>query len=265
MAARRKTRVVIVSHKGCVRDNNEDNFFLNGDLMPLNEMDQGACIDQCFHTNSQLFAVCDGMGGAKLGERAAYIAANALGKVYMKMPSKELKQEINQYARKVSALIRKDCQDHQADLEGTTLVLLALQKDIVHVANVGDSRVYRIRQAEMKQLSFDHSWVNQMRLAHRMTAEQARKSPKNNIITQFLGMQEEQIPKDFVFHASSQAKAGDRYMLCSDGLCDMMPDEQLQKILTQVKDPQEAAKQLVGLALEMGGKDNTTCMIVDVL
>ena len=265
MAARQKTRVVLLSHKGCVRENNEDNFFLNGDLMPLAEMDQGALIDQRFRASCQMFAVCDGMGGAKLGERAAYIAANGLCAPYLKMPSKVLDKEIDAYARKASATIRQDCREHKADMEGTTLALLALQKGTAYVANVGDSRVYRLRDRELEQLSFDHSLVNRMRLEHRMTAEQARKSPQNNIITQFLGMPKEQMTDEFVFQAASKAMKGDRYLLCSDGLCDMMSDAAMEEILLRRTDALEAAKELVSLALEMGGKDNTTCMLVELI
>lgn len=258
-----KMHTAVVSHKGCVRSNHEDNFFINGDYMPLNAINHGAVIEADFSDSYQLYAVLDGMGGAQYGERAATIAAQMMLGLYMKKSKDTLRELIVQFADEANRRIHEDCTSHHEEYEGTTLALLAIRDRKIIAANVGDSRVYRLRNHILEQLTQDHSFVGDMVRQQKMTAEQARKSPKNNLINQFLGMRAEEKPKDFVFCHEDALLEGDRYMVCSDGLCDMLSNKAICSVMQKYASPLACAKQLVLDAFEMGGKDNTTCIIVD--
>lgn len=259
----KQVHAAVICHKGCVRKNNEDNFFFNGDYMSLNAMNDGAVIDHTFSGKALLFGVFDGMGGGDWGERASAMAAQSAQQVYMNMARDDLVRIVDEYALKTNARIVADGRSHQVDTQGTTMALLILKNESWHVANVGDSRVYMMRGHTLTQISMDHSVVGNLVRDGQMTAEQARKSSKNNVITQYLGMPDEERPQKLVYHHSATLQTGDRFMLCSDGLSDLLPDSAIEETMASTPDPMECAKKMVLTALEMGGKDNTTCIILD--
>lgn len=253
----------VVCHKGCVRGNNEDNFFFNGDFMLLQEINEGAAIQHTFHDKCQMYGVFDGMGGGDWGERASTIAVQTLQRTYLSLGKGDPARLLSDFALKANARILEDGHAHQVTTQGTTMAVLTLCGHRCYIANVGDSRVYRLRDGKLQQLSYDHSLVGDMMRAGLLTAEQARKHPDSNIITQYLGMPEANLPAQLVYHAQEDVRPGDRFMLCSDGLCDLLSADALTRTLTAVSDPLACATRLVADALEMGGKDNTTCIIVD--
>ncbi len=255
----------VISHKGCVRGNNEDNFFFDGDLMPDDMVNDGAVVRATLEKRFHLFAVCDGMGGLKGGERASSIGVHALSRLNMYLSPNSLERAIDIYANEACKLVYEDSiLMGEAGREGSTLALLYLAGDTAHIANVGDSRVYLLRMGSMYQLSTDHSMVYTMMLRGELTREQMRKHPQGNVIMAFLGMEEARKPKPFVMHYSCPLCKGDRFLVCSDGLSDLLSHEEIQAKLKEYADPYMAANQLVWRALEMGGKDNTTCIVVDV-
>ena len=261
---KQQIEMAIVCHKGCVRGNNEDNFFVNGDYMPLSQMDTGAVFTHTFTDASQLYGIMDGMGGGSMGERASAIAAKSLLNVYVNMKREKLPDLIERWALKINRAVQEDCKAHDADLEGTTMTLLALRDGTAYVGNVGDTRAYLLRDGKLVQKSWDHSVVADLYRQGKLTAEQARKSPQNNMIYRYLGMNENEIPqKGFVYTDQWQISEGDRYMLCSDGLSDLLSDGEIRMIMSSVRSPLECARRLVSQALEMGGKDNTTCIVAD--
>lgn len=263
MANKRSVNAAVVCHKGCVRGNNEDNFFFNGDYMLLSDMNEGAVIAHTFTNQHQLFCVFDGMGGGDWGERASSIAAQAMQSVYAGMSKGDISRALQQFALKANALILADRKSQHVDIQGTTMATLALQKDRYTVANVGDSRVYLLRAHQLEQLTMDHSLVGQAVRDGRLTAEQARKSSNNNVITQYLGMPTENLPDRLDYQIAGKLQPGDRFMLCSDGLSDLLSDSYMEEQLSTIASPLNCAKQLVLDALEMGGKDNVTCIVLD--
>ena len=122
-----------------------------------------------------------------------------------------------------------------------------------------------LRQEELRQLSEDHSQVGAMYRNGQITELQARIHPKNNVIDQFVGMDPARMPKKYVHYVNEPLYRGDRFMLCSDGLTDLVPEGMIKEQLSACATPDEAACKLVMAALELGGKDNTTCLVVDVL
>ncbi len=263
MVNKRSVNAAVVCHKGCVRGNNEDNFFFNGDYMPLSDMNKGAVITHTFTSKHQMFSVFDGMGGGDWGERASCIATQAMQSVYDAMSKGDISRSLQQFALKANALILADRKNQHVEIQGTTMATLALQEDRYIVANVGDSRVYMLHDHQLEQLSMDHSVVGQAVRDGRMTPEQARKSSDNNVITQYLGMSTELLPARLDFQATGKFQPGDRFMLCSDGLSDLLSQTHIENRLATIASPLKCATQLVLDALEMGGKDNTTCIVLD--
>ena len=264
MAEKKVVRAAVVSHKGCVRGNNEDNFFFNGDYMPLQDMNAGAMIEHEFSDKFQVFGVFDGMGGGDSGERASAIATQILQNYYLRLRRGNVLKVLKEYAYKANDIVVEDGKKCQADSQGTTMAVLVLKGDTAYVSNVGDSRVYLLRSGTLSQLSMDHSVVGELVREGRLTEEQARKAPNNNIITHFLGMPPEEMVSNLVYQMADKTMLGDRFLICSDGLCDMLSNASIKKKLMRYMSAGECARQLVLDAMEMGGKDNVTCVVIDV-
>ncbi len=255
----------VISHRGCVRENNEDNFFFDGDLMVDEEVDDGVIISEKISKSYHLFAICDGMGGLKGGERASSICVHDMTMMDVFLPDNSIAKAIDAYAQEACRNVYQDSLDiGEEGREGSTLALLYLASGKAHVGNVGDSRVYLLRMGKLMQLSTDQSPVYRMMQKGQLTREQMRKHPQGNVIGAFIGMAEERKPKPYVEYFSTSLCEGDRFLLCSDGLSDLLSHDELQRRLNDNADPRVAARQLVLRALEMGGKDNTTCMILDI-
>lgn len=258
------TSAAVVCHKGCVRKNNEDNFSFNGDRMKLDEMNEGAMISRSFADECQLYAVVDGMGGGDLGERASAIAASMLVDVLEELKTEQPEACLHQAMGRMSRAVLEDCRANNAEYEGTTCAALVIKGQTGHVCNVGDSRVYRFRSGCLEQLTQDHSLVWEAYQNGEMTREQARKSPMNNMITRYLGMDPDEAPSSFESISQFAVAEGDRYILCSDGVSDLLSNERIESIMEQPMSALECATTLVAQALEEGGKDNSTCIVVDV-
>ncbi len=259
-------QVAVISHIGCVRGNNEDNFFIDGDMMMEDEVNKGAWIEANIHSPYHVLAICDGMGGLEGGENASLITVKELRNLMASFTNLEIKDRIDKCVLTANQLVREDTVRHAGSKgrEGTTLALLYLHDQVAHIANVGDSRVYIYRLNTLQQISIDQSRVYRMMLAGQLTREAMRKHPESNKIEQYIGIPEERISKDFVNHASCTLCRGDRFMICSDGLTDLISDETIREILADGT-PGETARKLIDYALEHSGKDNVTVIIIDVL
>ena len=255
----------VISHRGCVRENNEDNFFFNGDILTDDEVNDGATICQQFTKPFHLFAICDGMGGLQGGERASAICVQSMGMLNMSMPANSIPRAIDVYADEACRRVYNDSLEIGEDgREGSTMAMIYMVAGKGYIGNVGDSRVYLLRMGKLYQLSTDHSMVYQMMQKGQLTREQMRKHPKGNVIGAYVGMAEDRKPKPYAAHFTVNLCAGDRFMLCSDGLSDLLQHAEMQRTLAEMKDPRITAEQLIWRAMEMGGKDNTTVMILDL-
>ena len=142
---------------------------------------------------------------------------------------------------------------------GTTLAGCLLENGQIRIAHVGDSRVYRLRDHTLMQLTADHSEVQRLLSMGVITPAQARSHPKRHVITQYLGMPDTEVRIDASITPVAVRK-GDRYLLCSDGLSDMVKDAQISKIFSAAATVKAAADELVQAALKNGGKDNVTVL-----
>ena len=252
----------VCNNIGLVRKNNEDNFFLNGIYMPKEEMDRGAAFGIVVRDQRQLYAVCDGMGGTEAGEEAALMAAEGLGDWKEKALQIDGEEEITKTLRIISRQIFESSEEMGISF-GTTLAALAVEENTVRSVNTGDSRVYLFRRKELRQLSFDHSKVQKMVSMGLITQEQARTDPNRHVILQFLGMPDEN--KLFPYYSEVLTICrGDLFLLCSDGLTDMLADKDIEKILSSRRNLLSSAKRLVDTALKKGGRDNITVLLARV-
>ncbi len=205
-----------------------------------------------------LFAVADGMGGHDAGEVASAVAIDVLAEYARGGPL-----SVDAVLAALDEANRAVIGHGEAHRMGTTVTGLASlvtpAGSQLMVFNVGDSRVYRLAGDQFGQLTVDHSEVQELVLAGAITPEQARTHPRRNIVTRALG-------SDLVVrpdHWLLPPLAGDRYLVCSDGLTGELTDEEILPLLL-ADDPQQAAAALVAAADEAGGHDNTTVIVVDV-
>jgi protein phosphatase len=203
-----------------------------------------------------MFAVADGMGGAKAGEVASALAVEAVKNAG---DSNEPVEE--QLAAIVRSANRRIYDLAVADESrrgmGTTLTLVKVHDGEVSIAHVGDSRAYRMRDSELSQLTRDHSLVAELERSGQITAEAAEHHPQRSIITRALGPE----PDVEVDTYTLSGRDGDLFLICSDGLTSMISDDEVTSILRSAASLDEAAEALVLAANQSGGKDNITVIL----
>lgn len=233
---------------GRVRENNEDKheFFVPVD-------------DQELAAKGRIFVVCDGMGGAEAGQLASELTCKTFIDVYRshlgdtEAAIRGAIHAANRYTHEVQLM------DPKKRGMGTTLSALVLAQDKAFVGQVGDSRVYRLREGSVEQLTTDHTWVEETVRAGVMSREDAEASQYRHVITRAIGPEADVEPDVFQF----EIHADDVFMICSDGVTNHVNDSEIGRILSE-NSPSEAAWKIVGAALVGGGTDNATCIVVKV-
>jgi serine/threonine protein phosphatase PrpC len=221
--------------------------------------------EDSYLSSKPVAAVADGMGGHSAGEVASAIAIEELAALGNRGPwenetaaTDDLKQAILRANRRIREMAASD---RKLNGMGTTLVALLEDGDMVHVANVGDSRGYLLRQGELSQVTVDHSLVQELVDDGRLSPEDAERHPQRSVITRALGIDPEVEFDLFTY----KLQVGDRLLLCSDGLSDVVEPAQIRNVLLRVRSAQKAARQLVTVANEQGGPDNITVIVVDAV
>ncbi len=224
--------------------------------------------------DEQLFMVADGMGGHASGEVASKMAAEAMSEFYQRTKDEEatwpykMDRSLNYTENRLVCAIKlanyrifhAAASDIRYKGMGTTIVVCLLQGEKVYMAHVGDSRIYRLRNSGIEQLTRDHSLLEDYKDAKPdMTAEEERNFPHKNVITRALGMRET-VQVDV---SSYTLEDGDRFLLCSDGLSGMIQDEQLLEIVDNAPDLEAGVATLVDRANRNGGVDNITTLLLE--
>jgi protein phosphatase len=241
-----------VSDFGKVRTNNEDAM---GSFIPASRRQA--------RSHGYLFAVADGVGGMDLGEVASATAVSVLTGEFSKAPSGAM------LAGLLPRLIQQaNSAVHDRTLEpeyrgknmATTLVACALRYDQAVVSHVGDSRCYLVRRGLARQVTQDHTWVNEQRKMGLITTSEMADSESRHVLIRSLG------PEMFVSPDTTALtlQAGDVLVLSTDGLHDEMSESEIARIVSQKKDIEEVTRELVGRALEIDGGDNTTAQVIRV-
>ena len=240
-------------HMGKVRNNNEDNFWCCGET--LAEEHQGiehvgtGCVPQ---SDLPLLAVFDGMGGESCGEVASYLAAQSCGDFYRKNKRKLREDPRNFLEEACAEMNRAVCgysRENRIQSMGTTAALLAFGRDGVFGCNLGDSRIYQARNGQFRQISSDHVLGGMM----------FGKAP----LIQFVGIPEESMKLEPSI-VREESAAGIRYLICSDGITDMLADGEIADILAREVPVEETVKIIINRALKKGGRDNATLILCEI-
>jgi PPM family protein phosphatase len=232
------------SHEGQLRTQNEDSF----------------------HTSAGLFVVADGMGGHLAGEVASEMAVTRLQENLPEGRTNSLDELVAAIDVANTEIYDGSVADPDRAGMGTTITAIAVVADphdgqAFGIANVGDSRCYVMRHARLRQLTVDHSFVQELVAEGAISRDEARTHPRRNIVTRALGIE----PSVRVDSWTMPIFQGDRLLLCSDGLVDEISDDHISDLLIEHTDPAEAAQALVDAANASGGRDNVTVVVVDVL
>ncbi len=222
----------------------------------------------------RLFVVADGMGGHSHGEVAAQIAVQAIHDFIEKTDDRDttwpsvtdsrlkrhsnlLKMAVRLAHDRVMGAIRED---GSLSGMGTTVVGLLLEGTTAAVAHVGDSRVYRLRDGRLDQLTQDHTWVHEQVMAGFLSKEQARSHPLKNVVTRALGGENDVV----VDVREVEVQPGDLYLLCSDGLTSMLGDADIRERLASGRDLHEICRTLINDSNARGGIDNVTVVLLSI-
>ncbi|KPA16714.1 serine/threonine protein phosphatase [Candidatus Magnetomorum sp. HK-1] len=243
--------------KGAVRPNNEDALIYRTNNNNPDSFD--------IKTYGSLFTVADGMGGHFAGEVASNIACKSILNYYKlkSITDDNIWDQLKRlYYRINETVLQNALNNPDFNGMGTTLSTLIIREEKAWIAHVGDSRIYRIRDGIMDQITYDHTEVQRLIDQGFYTKQQAATCSIRNILTQAIGVDN----RLDVFTWAGKAMPGDRYLLCSDGLHDMVSDEEiLSIILYNSGSLKNTCLQLLDKALRSGGKDNITLMVVLIL
>jgi len=234
----RLMRYAALSDVGRVRKNNEDSW----------------------HADGRVFVVADGMGGHQAGEVASSVAVERFLGYDLENRHLPPMKRLNEGILAANDLLASMAAETPG-LEGmgTTFTALVLEEG-AFLGHVGDSRAYLLRDGRLTSLTRDHSLVAKMVREGFLTPRQARVHPRRNVILRALGMERRLV----VDLASPDLRAGDRVLLCTDGLTSGLDDEELEAILAGVEDPEECCRRLVMEANARGGEDNITVVVIDL-
>lgn len=238
------------SDVGKVRELNEDSFFIEGFA---EEKPFGFCV------------LADGMGGHNAGEVASSMAVDIISREILASEETDNNAEIARFLTAAldfanNEIYNESVTDSSKAGMGTTAVILYITGDIAYIANIGDSRAYILEDGSLRQLTVDHSVVQKLVESGSITAEDARVHPERNIITKALGTEPEENYDIFEI----PIKPGDRLLLCSDGLSDMLTDNEIGEILNRNLSDEETGNILISEANEHGGNDNITVLLLTV-
>jgi serine/threonine protein phosphatase PrpC len=203
-----------------------------------------------------LFVVADGMGGHRGGDVASALALETIGSAAT--PGGTAKGLVDDIKRANRAVLERGESDRDLRGMGTTLTAVLTEDARAHVVHVGDSRAYLLRDGALQQLTEDHTLVQRMVREGRLTEDEAAQHPQRSILTRALGVDED-IPVD---ELSLDIHPGDRLLLCTDGLTNMVERDRIQEILETEEDPQSACEKLIDAANRAGGDDNITVVVL---
>jgi serine/threonine protein phosphatase PrpC len=231
-------RYAAISDRGLIRSGNQDSVY----------------------AGPRLIAVADGMGGMAAGDLASNIVISALSVLDEDVPRGDLTAALANAVEEANARIRTTV-DENPEMEGmgTTLTAFLFSGSSLGMVHIGDSRAYRLRAGKLTQVTKDDTYVQMLVDEGQLSADEAENHPQRSLLLRALGSHE--VEPTF---ATLEAVAGDRYLVCSDGLSGVVSDETLEDTLRSISDPREAADRLVQLALRGGGPDNVTVLVADI-
>ncbi|MFI6640476.1 PP2C family protein-serine/threonine phosphatase [Streptomyces sp. NPDC050504] len=228
------------SHKGMIREGNEDSGY----------------------AGPRLLAIADGMGGQAAGEVASSEVISTLVTLDDDIPGSDILTSLGTAVQRANDQLRMMVEeDPQLEGMGTTLTALLWTGQRLGLVHVGDSRAYLLRDGVLTQITQDHTWVQRLVDEGRITEEEATTHPQRSLLMRALGSGDHVEPDLSI----REVRAGDRYLICSDGLSGVVSHQTMEETLASYQGPQETIQDLIQLALRGGGPDNITCIVADVL
>ena len=219
------------------------------------------CEEEAVGDFSNLFIVADGMGGHNGGDFASRFCIENVRDYIADNKGNSIISTIRSAIKTANERIRERAgKDERLTGCGTTIVLATIKDDILYIANVGDSRLYVLQNDSLSQITEDHSLVEEMIKSGIIKKEEARFNPHKNKVTRALGA-EPDIEVDFF---EVKLEKGDRVLLCSDGVSNMMDEETLEEIIGADKEISEICRILIDTAVNNGGKDDATVVMIEV-
>ncbi|MCC9706947.1 Stp1/IreP family PP2C-type Ser/Thr phosphatase [Streptomyces sp. MNU76] len=228
------------SHKGMIREGNEDSGY----------------------AGPRLLAIADGMGGQAAGEVASSEVISTLVTLDDDVPGSDILTSLGTAVQRANDQLRSMVEeDPQLEGMGTTLTALLWTGQRLGLVHVGDSRAYLLRDGVLTQITQDHTWVQRLVDEGRITEEEATTHPQRSLLMRALGSGDHVEPDLSI----REVRAGDRYLICSDGLSGVVSHQTMEDTLASYQGPQETVQELIQLALRGGGPDNITVIVADVL
>jgi serine/threonine protein phosphatase PrpC len=213
---------------------------------------------------ARLLAIADGMGGHAAGEAASAAVIDALRSLDTQVPAGELLNALDHAVRRANGTLRDMAvADPSLAGMGTTLTALLWSGSQLGLVHVGDSRAYLVRDGEVFQITHDHTFVQSLLDEGKITEDEVASHPQRSLLIQALSaLPDRGFKPDLQLR---EAALGDRYLLSSDGLHGVVPAAEVRRVLLTVADPDQAAADLIALAMDGGGPDNITCIVADVV
>lgn len=249
---------IVICGPGKVRSENQDNYYLNGVIRSEPSGNELQRI-QNRASYQALYAVADGMGGECHGEIASYYTVRGMDSIDRNMGA----QAVVPYLQERNAEICQFIEENGGVRSGSTFVGLCMNGERVDLVNIGDSRAYMLRGDKFWQISKDHTAVQRMVDMGVITKDQVRTHPERHKLSQNLGI----FPDEMIiepYSATAVLRPGDLFLLCSDGLYEMVEDDDIRSILLNMGSISDKAAALYNKAMEAGGTDNITVLVIQV-
>lgn len=230
---------------GQVRKTNQDSIF---------------CSHEAIGNLPNLYIVADGMGGHKAGDYASKFTIQKFVEIVKEATAKTIPGILQEAIESVNeTLLVKASSSDEYEGMGTTCVAAVIDDNVLYVMNIGDSRLYVTSNDQIDQVSMDHSLVGEMIRSGVLTKEEAKQHPDRNIITRAVGVEHVVVPDFFEY----DLKQGQYILLCSDGLSNMLDDEEILSIISSENDIDQKVHSLIDMANKKGGSDNITALLID--
>lgn len=240
------------SHRGKIREKNEDNFLADEIFLTAEYRNKPFSIDASAFS-SFVLAVCDGAGGEENGELASLTAVKKISEFQLQLQT-DLNSALGQCIEEVNNEIHST-----GKRSGTTLALAVISEKSSHCFNIGDSRIYLLKNNSFRRITNDHTVGAEKVRNGIMSEEYARRCEDGNKLTRCIGIGKYRSAESY-----PEIKGKYRLLICSDGLTDMLTDNEIAKIISENSDVSETSEKLLQVAMDKGGEDNITIIVADV-
>ena len=247
-----------VTNVGLRRSENEDNYYFHGACLPLSHNENSEAASWEFEMDkTQVLAVFDGMGGESAGDLASYTSAKtfeACVRQWRESDQMPSENDVGKMLNDISQTVYEKARENQYRLIGSTATVLFLRRDEALIADLGDSPMYLQRDGELDRISVPHTDEELLR------QQGIQRKPG---LTQFLGIDTEEMRLE-PYVQQMELRDGDQFLLCSDGLTDMVPEVEIHEVLSGKKSVREKVQMLMERTLQYGGRDNVTIILCKI-